>query len=79
MAGEQERILQILSEANSSVENESSALEDNVPQKLSAHDIAVLSLDHKRSLVSQLIQVNALHIQLLLLYYQVLYHGCKDI
>ena len=55
MAGEQERILQILSEANSSVENESSALEDNVPQKLSAHDIAVLSLDHKRSLVSQLV------------------------
>ena len=30
MAGEQERILQIPSEANSSVENESSALEDNV-------------------------------------------------
>ena len=55
MAGKRERILQILSEPNSSIENESSALEDDVPQKLSTHDIAVLSLDHKRSLVSQLV------------------------
>lgn len=55
MAGKRERILQILSEPNSSIENESSALEDDVPQKLSTHDIAVLSLDHKRSFVSQLV------------------------